>query len=92
MPQNKKVTYGNFICNYRPLKTEVWRVRLTVGGDLLPYPYEAASPAASLIETKLIINSTISDASKGARFMSADLKDFFLKTPMKEPEFMKVHK
>ena len=92
VPQNNKVTYVNFICDYRPLKTEVWRVRLTVGGDLLPYPYEAASPAASLIETKLIINSTISDASKGARFMGADLKDFPLKIPMKEPEFMKVHK
>ena len=24
--------------------------------------------------------------------MGADLKDFFLKTPMKEPKFMKVHK
>ena len=76
VPIGQKVTYGNFVCDHRPLKTEIWRTRLTVGGDLLECPYDAASPAASLIETKLIINSTISDAHKGARFMAADLKDF----------------
>jgi hypothetical protein len=66
-PPDKKVTYGNFICDLRPLKTEKHRVRLTVGGDKLLYDVDAGSPAASLLETKLIINSTISDAHKGAR-------------------------
>ena len=46
--------------------------------------------AASLLETKLIINSTISDADKGARFLCADLKDHFLASPMKDPEFMRI--
>ena len=63
-----------------------------MGGDLLEYPYDVASPTASLIEKKLIVNSTISDAHKGAKFMAADLKDFFLKTPMPHPEFMKIHR
>ena len=35
VPKDKKVTYGNFICDHRPLKTEEWIVRLTVGGDKL---------------------------------------------------------
>jgi hypothetical protein len=65
VPSDKKVTYGNFICDYRPLKTEPFRVRLTVGGDKLPYDDDAGSPAASLLESKLIINSTISDADIG---------------------------
>ena len=43
-----------------------------------------------MLETKLLLNSVISDAHKGARFMSADLKDHFLMTPMKENEYMKV--
>ena len=90
VPHDKKVTYGNFICDYRPLKTEKYRVRLTVGGDKLPYPDDPGSPAASLLETKLIINSTISDAHKGARFMCADLKDHFLASPMDKPEFMRI--
>ena len=66
------------ICDYRPLKAEPHRFRLTVGGDKLDCPYDAGSPAASLLETKLIFNSTISDARKGDRFLSADLKDHFL--------------
>jgi hypothetical protein len=90
VPVDKKVTYGNFICNYRPLKSEKHRVRLTVGGDRLDYNKDAGLPAASLLETKLIVNSTISDAKKNARFMCADLKDFFLATPMEDPEFMRV--
>ena len=59
VPANKKVTYANFICDYQPLKTEPHRVRFTVGGDKLDCPYNAGSPAASLLETKLILNSTI---------------------------------
>jgi len=91
VPKGKKVTYANFICDHRPLKEVEWRVRLTVGGDRLDYNYDAGSPAASILETKLTINSVISDAHKGARFMGADLKDFFLASPMKEPEYMRIH-
>ena len=75
----KKVTYANMVCDYRPLKTEKYRVRLTVGGDKLDYDFDATSPIASLIETKLLLNSVISDSAKGARFMTMDIKDFFYK-------------
>ena len=82
VPANKKVTYANFICHYRSLKTEPHRVCLTVGGYKLYCPYDAGSPAASLLETKLILNSKISDVNKGARFLSADLKDHFFASLM----------
>jgi hypothetical protein len=78
----------DFICDYRPLKSEPYRVHLTIGGDKLPYADDAGSPAASLLETKLVLNSTISDADKGARFLCANLKDHFLASPMKNPEYM----
>ena len=53
---------------------------MTVGGDKLNYPNEIALPATSLIETKLIINSVISNHAKHkSRFCAIDLKDFFLK-------------
>ena len=61
------------------------------GGDRLEYDSDAGSPAASLVETKLTINSTISDAHRGAHFMSANLKDFFLATTMADPEYMRIH-
>jgi hypothetical protein len=56
----------------------------------LPYTNDAGSPAASLFKTKLIINSTISDAHQGAHFLCADLKDHFLALPMKKPECMRI--
>ena len=78
VPSDRIVTYDNIVCDYRPHKQEKHRVRLTVSGDRPPYNDDVASPAASLLETKLLLNSTISDASKGARFMTLDIKDFLL--------------
>ena len=77
IPNNKKATYANMVCDYRPLKSEKYRVRLTVGGDKLTCEFDVASPATSVLETKLIIKSFISDAHKGARFLTLDIKDFF---------------
>ena len=78
------------MCDYRPLKSEPWRVRIIVGGDKLSYADDPGSPTASIVETKILINSVISHAKHGARFMSLDLKDYFLATPMAHPEYMKV--
>ena len=50
------------VCDFRPGKDDQYRTRLTIGGDKLDFFGDSASPAASLLETKLIINSTISDA------------------------------
>ena len=44
-----------------------------------------------MLETKLLLNSTIADAHLGARFMTMDLKYFFLATPMARPEYMRSH-
>jgi hypothetical protein len=89
-PMNRDITYASFVCDYRPLKSEPYRCRIVVGGDKLSYDNDPASPAASLLETKLILNSTISDAKNGARFLSCDLKDHFLASPMERPEYMKI--
>ena len=75
-----------FVCDYRPLKSEQWRVRLVVGSDRLPYESDSGSPATDIIETKVLLNSTISDAHKKSRFATINLKDMFLHTNMKDPE------
>jgi hypothetical protein len=77
-PKTKKVAYANMVCDYKPNKTEKYRVRLTIGGDVLDFLGDTASPAASLIETKLLLNSVISDCHKGAQFLTIDFKEFFL--------------
>ena len=76
------MTYATYVLNYKKLEEEKYRVRITVGGDRLTYPYGTGSPPANLTETKVLINITISDARLCARFMSADMKGYFLDTPM----------
>ena len=85
VPKGKKVIYANFRADHRPLKPEPFRIRCVVGGDKLDYHHDTSSPTTDLLETKLLINSTISDPRMGARFCSVDLKDFFLSSTMKDP-------
>ena len=68
------------VCNFYSLKDKMYQVRATIGGDRLDYQQDTASPATNLLETKLLLNSVISDADKGARCLTMDIKDFFLKT------------
>ena len=77
-----------FVIDYLQLKSKPHGVRITVGGDRLNYTKNDGSAAANMLETKVLVNSTISDAKRGSIFMSADLKYFFLATPMEGDEFM----
>ena len=79
------------VWDFRPLKNEKYRVRLTIGGDRLEYIYDTSAPAANLVETKILLNSVISDVKNGARFMTIDIKDFFLQSTLNEKEYMKIH-
>ena len=66
-------------------------MRLTAGGYVLKYYGDVSSPAASLLETKILINSVISDAHRGARFLTVDIKDFFLQSILNDPEYIRIH-
>ena len=90
IPLGRDVTYATFVCDYKPLKKEKHRVRITVGGDRLTCMDDTGSPTANLVEIKLLLNSVISDAHLGARFVSIDLQNFFLATPMNRKEYMRV--
>ena len=60
-------------------------------GEKIEYPDDASSPAASLLESERLFNSTKSDARIGARFMSCNLKDFLLETLMPRAEYTRIH-
>jgi hypothetical protein len=90
VPAKRKVTYANFVCNIRPQKSETHRVRMTAGGDKLDYPGDASSPTVSMLDSKIHINSTISDAKRGARHLGLDIKNYFLGTPMAYFQYMRV--
>jgi hypothetical protein len=52
------------------------------------YPGNAGTPTANLLTVKLLINSTIS--TMGAKFMTMDIKDFYLNTPMAHYKYMRL--
>ena len=63
---------------------------MTAGGDKLDYPGDPSSPTVSMLDAKIHINSTISDAKHGARHLGLDIKNYFLGTPMKYFQYMRV--
>ena len=92
VPPNRHVTYASFVCAHRPNKSKPYRVRLVVGGDKLTTALDVRSPAISIVDTKLHFNSTISDAARGARYATADIKDFFLQSNMPTFQYMRIHR
>ncbi len=52
------------------------------------YPGNAGTPIADLLTIKLLLNSTIS--TPNAKFMTMDIKDFYLNTPMAQYEYMQL--
>jgi hypothetical protein len=61
---------------------------LVAGGDRVHYPGDAGTPTTNLLTVKILINSIISTA--GAKFMTMDIKDFYLNTPMARYKYMQL--
>ncbi len=62
--------------------------RITIGGNCICYPGNVGTNTASLELVKLLLNSVLS--WKGACFSSIDLKNFYLDTPMPDPEYVRI--
>ena len=84
----KYVMYGRIAVNYRPEKSDPNRVRITFGGDHINYPGDCGTPTADILTVKMLLNSVIS--TKGAKFMSIDIKNFYLNTPVARYEYMRL--
>ena len=80
--------YVRFFCGVRPQKAEPNRTRLTIGGDRINYPGEVGTPTADMLLVKILFNSVIS--TDGAKFMTADIKDFYLNTPLQRYEYVRL--
>jgi hypothetical protein len=81
IPDGYIPTYCRIVVAYRPEKEKPYHVRITVGGDRVIFNGECSTKAADLATIKLLLNSVIS--TPGARFMTLDIKDFYLNTVMK---------
>ena len=83
LPPGKKATYLRICSNYRPQKADPYRVRFTVGGNLVDYRGNTYTPTADLTTAKLLINSILS--TPGAKFLGLDLSNFYLISPFADP-------
>ena len=89
VPRQKKPAY------YNPqVKTKIkdgqlqYRVRGTIGGNHISYDGETAAHTASMQLIKIFLNSVVS--TPDAKFMTADIKDFYLGTPLPTTEYMRI--
>ena len=88
IPSDRTVTYARIVIDYREQKGDPNRVRITVGGNLINYPGELTTRTADLTTTKLMWNSVIS--TPDAKYLTADIKSFYLETPLDRFEYMKM--
>ncbi len=84
----KDVTYATFVCELKPKKAEVHHTQLTVGGDKVHYSGDVGTPTADLTLVKMHINSVVS--TRGAQYMTLDVKNFYLNTPMVKYEYVRI--
>ncbi len=90
-PAKRKVSY------YNPqirIKTKgdgsrEYRVRGTYGGDISDYQGPTSAQTADMMSIKILLNASVWE--EGKNFMSLDIKDFYLGTPMEEKEYMRIH-
>ncbi len=90
VPNNrmKDVMYGIFNYDFKPTKDKKEHTRLTAGGDRTNYPGDCGTPRADMILFKILVNSILS--TPNATCIMMDIKDFYLQTPMKRSEYMRL--
>lgn len=64
-----------------------YRIRGTAGGDRINYDGPTAAFTAAMPAIKLLIHSVISD---NAHWMTIDIKDYYLNTPLLRPEYVRI--
>ena len=87
MPGDKKATYARYVVDYRPEKSEPWRLRITCGGDKLEYVGDTTTHSASMETIKCQLNNIIS--RKGSKCACGDISNMYLESLLKEAEYVR---
>jgi len=89
MPSDRKATYYNPQCKTKVKADGIQRrVRGTAGGDQVEYPGVTAAYTAHLETIRVLLNSIVSEH---ASILTADIKDFYLGTPLDRKEYMRIN-
>ncbi len=84
--RHRDITYGWICCNYYSKKKDQYRTRITMGDNLINYPGNCGTPTADILTVKSLFNSIVS--TPNAKFMTIDIKDFYLMTPMSRGKWL----
>jgi hypothetical protein len=88
MPEGRKAAYYNPQLKIKVKSDEtIYRVRGTIGGDQIIYPGVTTAYTAHLETIRILLNAVVSES---ALFMTADIKDFYLGTPLPTVEYMRI--
>ena len=92
IPQDRRheIFHSMVVCEVKPHKEEPNRTRITVAGSQICYPGDVGTPTGSLDLVKLTINIVLSRCN--ARFVSFDLKNFYLQTPMDRSYYVCINR
>jgi hypothetical protein len=85
----KDVTYGQFVCLVRLKKAEPNQMQFMIGGKRINYPGKVATPTTEMLVAKMLFSSVIS--TKGAQFMTMDITNFYLMTPLHCAKFIQIN-
>jgi len=88
IPKDGTVTYLKVVIDYLPQTADPNRVQITVHGNLISYPGEITTRTADLVTSKMLWNSVLSN--KNARYMTVDIKGFYLNTPLDQFQYMRM--
>jgi hypothetical protein len=87
IPNGKVPTYVRTVADFREHKADQYRVRNTVGGNLIDFPGDKSTKVAELVTCKALMNNIVS--TPGARAACADLKDFYLGNQLPNAEYIR---
>ena len=78
LPPGKRPTYLRICADFRLQEKDPYRIRFTVGGNLIEYNGATYTLTAVLTTAKLLFNSVIPDP--GSQFFGLDVSNFYLET------------
>jgi hypothetical protein len=88
IPKDRTITYVCFVIDNWPQKDDPNCVYITVGRNLMDYPYELTTWTADTVPSKIMWNSIIS--MPNAKFSGVDIKSMYLETPLDQYKYMKI--
>ena len=86
--QLKDVAHVRVVCDVKLGKEDPNRTRITIGGNTIAYAGDCGTKTGSIEVVKGIFNSVCS--RPGAKFLSADITNYYLGTPLDCPEYARI--